>query len=413
MSTREANILDPIHDALDDRVWDDPASPEPRLKPEHRQWILSHVLDTLRGAGYHGMEDWLSLVLTGSLTTYQYSESSDCDISLFVDVDHFPDWDRAAMIGVMVEKMDGTTLPGTPFPMQCFVVPPQIKKENLYQPGLRSGYDLDADSWIVPPDKSRVHDVSKEMNSAYVYALESADKMERLLEYEPEKATMFWHQIHKRRRRDQMAGKGDYSDSNIVYKMLANRGLFPKISDISGEYIASKNSARGSKGAIPLAKMADNEFGMLPGLAPEWQVKVEPIKEGPPTLNLDALTKPKKGPQVRKFVFDPVSGHVIVGQLGAREGEQLSHYQLGQQLGLDTKQMRFIDRPPVCGLVTASGDVVYLTGKLQDQPAALEAVKRAAPDVVGVEKADPDWEWESHRQGSDLAQAASEPQKAP
>jgi hypothetical protein len=48
----------------------------------------------------------------------------------------------------------------------------------------------------------------------------------------------FWHQIHARRRRDQQAGKGDYSQSNIIYKFLANRGLFPQLSDVSGEYIA-------------------------------------------------------------------------------------------------------------------------------------------------------------------------------
>jgi hypothetical protein len=254
MSTRQANILDPIHDALDERVWDNPAEDQPTLKPEHRQWILDKVHQVLTDAGYHGMEDWLGLVFTGSLTTYQYSDESDVDISLFVNVETFPEWDRAGMIGTMVEHVDGTTLPGTPHPMQCFVVPEGVTREMLYQPGLRSGYDLDADQWVIPPDKSRVHDVQKEMYGSYAYALECADKMERLLQYDPDKAVMFWHQIHKRRRRDQVLGKGDYSESNIAYKMLANRGLFPKISDVSGEYIARENSASKFQGAIPLAK---------------------------------------------------------------------------------------------------------------------------------------------------------------
>lgn len=254
MSTRQANILDPIHDTLDPRVWDKPEDPLPHLRDVHRDWLISKITQTLKNEGYTGWEDWLSLVFTGSLTTYQYSDESDVDISLFVDVDHFPDWDRAKMIGVMVQHMDGTKLPGTPHPLQCFVVPPNITRGQLYAPGLRSGYDLFEDTWVNPPEKNRVHDVAKEMNGSYVYALEVADKMERLLQFEPDKAVMFWHQIHKRRRKDQQLGKGDFAESNIAYKMLANRGLFPSIADASGEYIASENSASKPKGAIRLAK---------------------------------------------------------------------------------------------------------------------------------------------------------------
>lgn len=235
---RKANILDPIHDTLPVDVWDDPASAEPKLKPEHSSYLYEKIHTTLDEAGYDGMDRWLSLVFTGSLTTFQYSEESDVDISLFVDTEVFPDWSRAELIGVMVEQCDGTKLPGTPYLLQCYVVPQGITREQLYQPGLRSGYDILTDSWIVPPDRSRVHDVEKEMNAAHTQALEAADKMEKLLRYEPDKAVTYWHQIHKRRQRDQRAGRGDYATSNIIYKMLNNRGLFPQISEVSGEYIA-------------------------------------------------------------------------------------------------------------------------------------------------------------------------------
>jgi len=236
--TTVANILDPIHDGLDPRVFSNPKDPQPILRPEHRSWIIERVFTVLDEHGYDGMEKWLSIVLTGSLTTYQYSDESDVDCSLFVDTKVFPEWSRADMIGIMVDNIDGTKLPGTPFPMQIFVVAQGITKMDLYKPGLRSGYDLFTQEWIVPPDKGRIHNVEKEMNEAYTIGLESADKMERLLRYEPDKAVMYWHQLHSRRRRDQQAGKGDYAPSNIVYKMLANRGLFEAISEASGEYIA-------------------------------------------------------------------------------------------------------------------------------------------------------------------------------
>lgn len=238
MNAVQANILDPIHEGLPADVWNHPHSPEPKLKGQHAKWIRTTVNYVLASAGYTHMQDWLSLVLTGSLTTFQYDKHSDCDVSIFVDAEAFPEWSRAEMIGLMVEACDGLILPGTPYQMQMFVVAKGITKKDLYQPGLRSGWDIDKGKWIEPPDPTRVHDVEKEMNASYAYALEQADKMERLLRYEPDKAVTFWHQIHMRRQRDQKAGKGDYSDSNIVYKFLANRGLFPEISAASGEYIA-------------------------------------------------------------------------------------------------------------------------------------------------------------------------------
>lgn len=235
---RISNILDPIHDTLSPVVWDYPGDPRPKLKEQHRKWIVREIM-ALAAKFEPNPEVWLTLVLTGSLTTYQYSDTSDVDVSLFVDPFKLPDWDRAKLIGMMIDNMDGTKLPGTPYEMQAFVVPKNVSTADLYQHGLRSGYDLLKTQWLVPPDRSRVRDVQREQNADYVYALESADKMERLLRYEPEKAVKFWHQIHQRRRRDQRAGKGDFSQANIVYKFLANRGLFPQISEVSGEYIAN------------------------------------------------------------------------------------------------------------------------------------------------------------------------------
>lgn len=236
--TRKSNILDPVRVELDPGVFDDPASEKPILKPKHAHWIKSRIYKTLGDAGYTDVERWLTLVLTGSLTTYQYSNDSDVDVSLFIDSRVFPEWSRAEMIAVMVEKLDGKLLPGTPHPMQNFVVGEGIKPSDLYKPGLRSGYNLDNGKWIVPPERDRAHDVQKEEGGFYAWSLQCADKMERLLRYEPDAAVRYWHQIHAKRQRDMRAGKGDFTESNILYKLLAQRGLFPEISQVSGEYIA-------------------------------------------------------------------------------------------------------------------------------------------------------------------------------
>lgn len=236
-----ASILDPVQPTLSPFIWEHPEAPEPFLKPKVANYIRRTIYGVLERHGYSDPHEWLRLVLTGSLTTYQYADDSDCDISLFVDSAVFPEWSRGEMIGIMISEVDGgqAIIPGTPYPLQCFVVARKFQPTDLYKPGLRSGYDIDHGRWIVAPDKQRSHDVQAQEYGAYAYGLQMADKMERLLRYEPDKAEQFWHQIHTRRMRDQTAGKGDYSDSNIVYKFLAKRGLLPEIAQLTGEHIAA------------------------------------------------------------------------------------------------------------------------------------------------------------------------------
>ncbi|WP_196807281.1 PcfJ domain-containing protein [Candidatus Solirubrobacter pratensis] len=229
---RQGNVLDPIRDTLDPTVWDDPASPTPRLKHEHRLWIMDSIYSILSEAGYTGCEKWGSLYLTGSLTTYQYADHSDVDVSLFVDAEQFPEWSRSEMIGLMIQACDGLIMPGTTHELQTYVVARGIKPADLYQPGLRSGYNVIQDKWLVPPQPDLAHDPEHEENEAYTQALINADKMDRLLRYEPDKAVMFYRQLHRKRMRDQAAGKGDFAASNLTYKMLDNRGLLQQVTGL-------------------------------------------------------------------------------------------------------------------------------------------------------------------------------------
>lgn len=234
---RMANILDPIHPGLPAQVWDDPKGEFPVFKPHHKDWLLKTAIGVLHKGGYEGIENYISFVVTGSIATYQYSPRSDVDTSVFIDFEQFPEWSRAEMIGLFVDELDGVKLPGTTYDLQLFVQPPEIKPEMIFQPGLRSGYLLDEDRWIVPPDRSRVHDIEKEMHDVYTYALETADKMERLITYEPQKAVMFWEQLHRRRRDDQRRHKGDFAPSNVAYKFVVNRGLTERLGEIMGKKI--------------------------------------------------------------------------------------------------------------------------------------------------------------------------------
>jgi len=235
-----ANILDPIHDELDSDVFNHADSIDPIVKPKIAEWVKKKIYTTMLDAGWPDPSKYLSLVLTGSLTTYQWSAESDFDISLWVDVDNFPEFARAELVRLMIDKVDGIIVPGTTHPMQNFVVDVDtFSKDDLYQPGLRSAYDLDKQMWIILPERERSIDVAKKWPEHIRYAKEVVDKMKLMLRYGNDEAVkVYWHFLHDQRRRDMQAGKGDYALSNIVYKMIFNEGLAPEISNATGLYIA-------------------------------------------------------------------------------------------------------------------------------------------------------------------------------
>jgi len=240
LPSKYANILDPIQDTLDPDVFNNPEHVAPDVKPALVTWVTNKVYKILKDAGWPDPTKYLKLVLTGSLTTYQWGPESDFDVSLWIDTERLPEWVRADLVGLMIEKADGIVVPGTTHPLQVFVVDSnRYTLGDLYKPGERSGYDLDKQDWIVLPEKERTIDVHKAYPALVRYAKDCEEKVRLLLRYDnPYALKIYWDLLHNKRRRDMREGKGDYSESNIVYKTLANAGLFPHISEAIGVHIS-------------------------------------------------------------------------------------------------------------------------------------------------------------------------------
>ncbi len=231
---RVSNVLDEVQTTLDPNVFTSAGSNNPHVKPEIRSWVEKKVRSILKKNGYKNSIIDIDIVMTGSLTTFQWSEKSDFDVSLFLEWEKMPEVIRADIIEIMISNLDGVKVPKTTHELQVYVVSPDVTKEDLYREDLRSAYDLVKGEWIVPPNRNRSMNVVDTMPKTVQYAKDQADKMELMLKYSPYGAKEFWKQIHERRRRDQAAGKGDYAESNIIYKMLENKGLKPKQSATLG-----------------------------------------------------------------------------------------------------------------------------------------------------------------------------------
>lgn len=239
---KSSNIFDPIENELDQRVF---KGEQPR--PSVVSFIRRKIYSTLRDTWVDNPERYFKLFLTGSLTTFQYSDSSDCDISLYPDYpalqDLFGEDDpiqiRADLITIVTTELDGAPIPGSRHPLQDFVVNPDIFPQDLYKSGERSAWSFQTNEWFVPPERERTHIVSDEMPRAFLRAQDMADKLTTLLDAkETDAARDFYAQVHKKRSADEKAGLGDFSEGNIVYKWLLHQGLFDRLNNEAGLHIA-------------------------------------------------------------------------------------------------------------------------------------------------------------------------------
>lgn len=235
----QSNIIDPIRDELDQRVF---SGIDPR--PQKIKFIRENFIEGMKSL-VPDPNIYFDLYLTGSLTTYQYSDNSDCDISLFphyeklVALLNLPDANavRKLLVNQVISHIDGPILPGTQHPIQNFVVLIDNKPGDLYQTGIRSAWSFSTESWFVPPEKDRVHSVKRELPLIYLRAHAIADKMRVALDTNPLAAKRLFERVHIKRTQDQRAGRGDFSEGNVVYKYLLHEGLFDRLREI-GIYIA-------------------------------------------------------------------------------------------------------------------------------------------------------------------------------
>jgi hypothetical protein len=258
---RLANIFDPIEPELDQSVFKG-ETPRPMVT----KFIKDKFYETFEDL-VDDPELYFHLVLTGSLTTYQYSETSDCDITVIPDYDslsgilHLPPNEvRRQCVRLATRQLDGTYVPGSSHPLQYFVIPDGVDPNEMFKKGIRSGWSFWDESWINPPEKDRAHDIKVELPDLYARAQRVGQKLTTLLDMgDFDGATQMFEMIHAKRNLDEASGLGDFSEGNIVYKYLLHSGVFDRLKDI-GIHIAGRH-----------------DFGWVS--TPEnWELTKDPIK---------------------------------------------------------------------------------------------------------------------------------------
>lgn len=205
------------HSGLCSKIWSDD-----HLKPGIASALIGYAMQWMEFARLPS-EAIMDIVLTGSIANYNYTSLSDLDTHIIVDPDKLPferEWGHMYILRQMGEwkKNHDTKLLG--FPVEFYA---QAFDEPFTAGGI---YSLTKDIWLKHPENMHL-DFSK--RDDLVSQVQSwSDQIKNLNDLDT--ANQIKAQIHQMRA-DALTGGTEFSDGNLIFKSLRNRGDLDTLKD--------------------------------------------------------------------------------------------------------------------------------------------------------------------------------------
>lgn len=200
------------HPTLNPKIWQGS-----KLRPEVRKALIRIARDFVKFVEIPFVAN--DLVITGSNANYNYTEHSDIDLHLIVDLDRV-ECERKA------EELFDTKrlLYRRQYNITIRDVPVELYVENLKEPARGAAYSIKTNQWITPPepldripeiDTAAVERMTRIWGRLIQRACIHADlnTCERLMQL-----------LRQYRRMGLASPAGEFSKANLVYKNLRNSG---------------------------------------------------------------------------------------------------------------------------------------------------------------------------------------------
>lgn len=215
-----------FHDTLNPKIWDE----NQELKP----YIREHIIDIANKFCDSLDVDKIkidSIKFVGSMANYNWNNQSDIDIHIFVDFSKI-NKDKKIVTGYLEAKKDlwnqkhDIKIKG--FPAEIYV---QDIDSSIHSSAI---FNITKNEWEKIPDKDNVKIDSKliaQKIQKIITQIESIDSGMLTDEEAYNVADNIKEKI-KKLRVSGLEEKGEFSDGNIIFKFLRNRGYLQKLSDI-------------------------------------------------------------------------------------------------------------------------------------------------------------------------------------
>ena len=257
------NILNSFHlkDELNPKIWKSSGNDEKTMNPKVRARLLDIAYEFIEFLKVDVVVS--DIIMTGSLANYNWSTFSDIDLHILVDFNQFPEsqlplyTELFTLKKTMYNDNHNITIYG--YEVELYI---QNESEAHFSSGV---YSVLHDEWINKSKKENVEiDTNLIKNKATKWmeiidgALENAqdeplDDAKKLIQKYKDKI--------KKYRTCGLEKDGEYSDENLVFKVLRRNGYMQKLFDFENEYTDKKLSIKESTTNIGGTFKTDLENG--------------------------------------------------------------------------------------------------------------------------------------------------------
>ena len=235
------------HDELNDKIWNDAAGDNPKLKPQIRKALLYIAGEFLE---YLGEDIFIDDVrFTGSLANYNWSKFSDIDLHLYVDFNQFEKEDVELYKEIFKLKK---TVFNTTHDITVKGYEVELYAEDVTEPHISTGvYSVLYDEWVEKPVKENIKIDKEALKKKAQLMMDKIDEvMENADKEDYDKAVKHLESFKEKIKKYRNAGlekEGEFSYENLVFKVLRRNGYLDKLWDFQDKLMDKKLSIETKK----------------------------------------------------------------------------------------------------------------------------------------------------------------------
>lgn len=218
-----------VKDTLNPKVWDSPNNvKKAKMKPEIKKGLLDIAKEFIEFLDEDVFVE--DIILTGSLSNYNWSEYSDFDLHIIIDLEQFDDQGEIYLKLFSTKKLifndkHNLTIKG----YDVEVYPQDLKEEHSGE----GQYSLMNEEWLVVPKKEKPPVNKPKLKLKINHWVEFVKKTlkdadEASLKVSKTKIKNLTDKLRKFRQGGLEKG-GEFSNENLVYKYLRRSGLLDKV----------------------------------------------------------------------------------------------------------------------------------------------------------------------------------------
>ena len=259
------SILNSFHlkDELNPKIWKSSGNDEKTMNPKVRTHLLDIVYDFIESLDVDIIVS--DIIMTGSLANYNWSNYSDVDIHIIADYQQFPKNTQELYSDLFHLKK---TVYGLKHKITIFGydVELYVEDESIRKEVQSAGrYSVLMDEWVVVPSKESVDIKISEIREKAQKWMSIIDGVEENIQDEDiETAKKLIKKYTTKIRKFRECGlekDGEYSDENLVFKILRRNGYLEKIKEMKDKLIDKKLSLKESTTNIGGTFKTDLENG--------------------------------------------------------------------------------------------------------------------------------------------------------